>query len=60
MIDETIPTNGQLALKLKSAAKAIDVSDITMRRLIAKGEIKPIRKLRHLLVPVSELQRWLK
>ena len=48
------------ALKLKDAAKYIGgVSDITMRRLIDRGVIKPNRKLRHLLIPIAELDRFL-
>jgi excisionase family DNA binding protein len=47
------------ALKLGGSAQYLSVSKQTMRRLIAKGEIKPIRKLRHLLIPIEELNRWL-
>jgi len=48
------------ALKLKDAAKYLGgVSEITVRRLIDRGCIKPNRALRHLLIPVSELDRFL-
>ena len=48
------------ALKLKDAAKYLGgVSQITVRRLIDRGLIKPNRALRHLLIPVSELDRFL-
>ena len=48
------------ALKLKDAAKYLGgVSIITVRRLIDRGLIKPNRALRHLLIPVSELDRFL-
>lgn len=47
------------ALKISGAAKFLDVSIPTVRRLIKRGDIKPIRKLRHLLIPVDELNRWL-
>jgi len=48
------------ALKLKDAAKYLGgVSQITLRRLIERGLIKPNRSLRHLLIPVSELDRFL-
>ena len=50
----------QGALKLKDAAKYLGgVSQITVRRLIERGLIKPNRALRHLLIPVSELNRFL-
>jgi hypothetical protein len=46
----------QGALKLKAAAKYLGgVSQITVRRLIDRGLIRPNRALRHLLIPVSEL-----
>jgi excisionase family DNA binding protein len=50
----------QGALKLKDAAKYLGgISIITVRRLIERGLIKPNRALRHLLIPVSELDRFL-
>ena len=50
----------QGALKLKDAAKYLGgVSQITVRRLIERGLIKPNRALRHLLIPISELNRFL-
>jgi excisionase family DNA binding protein len=48
------------ALKLKDAAKYLGgVSTITVRRLIDRGLLKPNRSLRHLLIPVSQLDRFL-
>ena len=47
------------ALQLKRAAKYIDVSEMSMRRLIKRGLIKPNRALRHILIPVAELDRFL-
>jgi excisionase family DNA binding protein len=35
------------------------VSPITVRRLIKRGLIKPNRALRHVLIPVAELDRFL-
>jgi excisionase family DNA binding protein len=50
----------QGVLKLKDAAKYLGgVSQITVRRLIDRGLIKPNRSLRHLLIPISELDRFL-
>jgi hypothetical protein len=47
------------ALKLKDAASYIGgVSLITVRRLIKRGLIKPNRSLRHILIPISELERF--
>ncbi|HEV3098164.1 MAG TPA: helix-turn-helix domain-containing protein [Candidatus Udaeobacter sp.] len=48
------------ALKLKDAADYLGgVSTITVRRLIKRGLIKPNRALRHVLIPIAELDRFL-
>jgi excisionase family DNA binding protein len=52
----TVP-NG--AVKLKDAAKYLGVSRISVRRLIERGLIKPNRALRHVIIPISELDRFL-
>ena len=47
------------ALKIKDAAEYLGgVSTITVRRLIKRGLIKPNRALRHLLIPIAELDRF--
>lgn len=48
------------ALKLKEAAEYLGgLSLISVRRLIQRGLIKPNRALRHILIPVAELDRFL-
>ena len=48
------------ALKLKDAAQYLGgVSTISVRRLIERGLIKPNRALRHLLIPIAELDRFI-
>jgi hypothetical protein len=48
------------ALKIKDACKYIGgVSEITVRRLIDRGLIKPNRSIRHLLITTAELDRFL-
>ena len=47
------------ALKLKDAANYLSVSPISVRRLIQRGLIKPNRALRHILIPIGELDRFL-
>jgi excisionase family DNA binding protein len=47
------------ALKLKPAARYLSVSEITLRRQIERGLIRPNRSLRHLLIRIFELDRWL-
>ena len=49
------------AMKIPAAAKYLGgVSHITVRRLIKRGLIKPSRALRHVLIPISELDRFLR
>jgi excisionase family DNA binding protein len=47
------------ALKLKQAAEYLGVSPVSIRRLIKRGLIKPNRALRHTLIPIAELDRFL-
>ena len=47
------------AYKLRPAARYLSISVPSLRRLVARGEIKPNRELRHLLFKKSELERWL-
>jgi excisionase family DNA binding protein len=48
------------ALKIKDAAEYLGgVSTITVRRLIKRGLIKPNRALRHILISIGELDRFL-
>jgi excisionase family DNA binding protein len=54
------PTAPFGALKIKEAAQYLGgISTITVRRLIQRGLIKPNLALRHILIPVSELDRFL-
>ena len=48
------------ALKIKDVARYLGgISHTSVRRLIKRGLIKPNRSLRHVLVPVSELDKFL-
>jgi hypothetical protein len=48
------------ALKIKDAAHYLGgVAPVTVRRLIKRGLLKPNRALRHVLIPISELDRFL-
>ncbi|PYJ10673.1 MAG: hypothetical protein DMF06_05675 [Verrucomicrobia bacterium] len=50
----------QGALKLKDAAKYLGgISEMSVRRLIKRGLIKPHLALRHIIIPVAELDRFL-
>lgn len=56
----TASNNEQGAFKLPAACQYLGgVSEITLRRLIAKGAIKPCRGLRHILIPKTSLDAFL-
>jgi len=50
---------GPLAVKLKRAAEMLGVSEVSIRRKINCGEIRPCRGFRHIVIEVAELQRFL-
>ena len=48
------------ALKLPDACAYLGgVSEISVRRAIKRGLIKPCRGFRHILIPIGELDRFL-
>jgi excisionase family DNA binding protein len=47
----------KLAVKLSEAAEIVSLSIPTLRRMISNGSLKVSRKTRHVLIPVSELER---
>jgi hypothetical protein len=56
----TLPLTKQRALKLKDACGYLGgISPSSLRRLIKRGLIKSNRALRHVLIPVAELDRFL-
>jgi hypothetical protein len=59
--NETPQTVNQGALKLKDACAYLGgISPSSMRRLIARRLVKPIRALRHILIPIAELDRFIR
>ena len=48
-----------LAVKLKDAAELLGVGQVSLRRKIESGEIAACRAFRHVLIKVSELERFL-
>lgn len=51
--------SNKLAYKIKEVADLISVTPITVRRLIERGELKPVRSLRHVLISRAEIERFL-
>ena len=54
------PSLPRLALKIDEAAQVLGLNHFSVRRLIARGKLKCSSALRHKLVPVSEIERFLK
>lgn len=48
-----------LLIKVPQAAKLLGLSVSSIDRLIGRGELKPIVKLRHRLIPRNEIERFL-
>lgn len=48
----------KLLFKIHEAAPILGISTVSVRRLIARGELAVNRKLRHVLIPRTELERF--
>lgn len=57
---ETTEMAGRICLSVQESAHAMGVSDASVRRLIARGLLKPSRVLRHLRIPVHQLHDLMK
>jgi excisionase family DNA binding protein len=49
----------RLAYTMKETAEILGVSYITVHRLLKRGLLKSCSALRHKLIPMSEIQRFL-
>lgn len=63
MSQHNINQSGQsiprLALSLKETAEAINISPISVRRLVRRGLLKPSRGLRSMRFSLDEIKRYL-
>jgi excisionase family DNA binding protein len=50
----------RLAYTMKETAEILGVSYITVHRLLKRGLLKSCSALRHKLIPMSEIQRFLR
>lgn len=53
----TMRSEGQLAVSIPNAAEMLDCSTATVRRAIERGDIRAVRLLGKVIVPVVELER---
>jgi excisionase family DNA binding protein len=54
------PALPKLAYSMEETAQVLGVSYITVHRLIKRGLLKASPALRHKLIPIVEIQRFLK
>jgi hypothetical protein len=55
----SLPLPNVLAVQLPIAAKMLGCSEITVRRYVRRGLLRPSRAMKRLVFPISELQRFL-
>ncbi|HEV2692203.1 MAG TPA: helix-turn-helix domain-containing protein [Verrucomicrobiae bacterium] len=47
------------AVKIREAAAMLGISENSVRRLIDRDKLRAVRVLRHLLIPISEIEKLL-
>jgi excisionase family DNA binding protein len=55
----SLPPTLRGGFQIHEAADYLGVAEITVRRLVQRGLLKPNRKIRHWILPVKELNRFL-
>jgi excisionase family DNA binding protein len=55
-----IVTTAKRFYSVKEAAAALNVSEVTVRRLIARGLLRPSRALRHLRIPKEQIEEFIR
>jgi excisionase family DNA binding protein len=50
----------RLAYSLRETAAMLGICEKSVRRLIHRGLIRPCRALRHILIPKTEIERFLR
>lgn len=58
-VTKVAPALPRLAYSLKEAAQILGISEKSVRRLVDRNLLRPSRALRHLLIPHSEIERFL-
>lgn len=60
MTEHLITQTPRRCYSIRETATTLGVSQSSVRRLIHRGILKPIRVLRHLLIPVNQIDDLLK
>jgi excisionase family DNA binding protein len=54
----TNPPSGRLSYKIPEAATLLGISESSIRRAIESGQLKACRRMRHILIPRAELEKF--
>jgi len=49
----------KMAYKISEVARLLSISESSVRRAIKNGELKAVKIFRHLLIPATEIERFL-
>ncbi len=55
-----VPQIPRLAFSVRETAAILGISEKSVRRLIARGLLRPSKALRHILIPKVEIERFLR
>lgn len=50
---------GKLAYKIAEVAAILGISESSVRRAVNCGDLRAVRKFRHILIPATEIERFL-
>jgi excisionase family DNA binding protein len=56
---EKAPLPPARAVKIREAAAMLGICENSVRRLVDRDKLRAVRALRHVLIPVSEIERFL-
>lgn len=59
VVTRTAPEPGRKTIKIKEAAEMLGVCENTVRRLIDRNKLRRVPGVRHVLIPVSEIEQFL-
>lgn len=59
-VEEPAEALPKLAFSIPQAGQIIGVSDVTIRRLLRRGKLRSLTSLRHKIIPLDEINRFLK
>lgn len=58
-LGKNIANQSARAVKIREAAVMLGICENSVRRLIVRGKLRAVRVLRHVLIPISEIEKLL-